>query len=172
MELDLLRKRAEKIPNGWRSQYELDAEFRIFPDFKFTCNGHITSLLLGADIKKGIDFPEVHVWRNGGGDLYTRQASQEIRLKKGDFSPDGVLQYILICPLAFQSGDVLGVYQPRQSNSVVRLYYFNNDTAPVSYSTSSIPTTISLSSLSPVNGQVTLITPLTSEFNYYCRTCH
>ena len=165
MKLDVLRKRAEKIPFGQTSRDVLDDEFRMFPDWSFTCNGIITSLLLGADIpRRDKSYPEIQIWRNTGGNKYTRQGSQEIRLARGDFSPDGVLQYNLTTPISFQSGDVLGVYQPEGRS--VRLYYFINASAPISYSERYNPTSpISLSSLSSINGQVTLITPLTSEFN-------
>ena len=64
-------------------------------------------------------YPEIQLWRNTDGNTYTRQASQEIRLAEGDFSPDGVLQYNLTTPISFQSGDVLGVYQPSTESSVV-----------------------------------------------------
>ena len=71
-----------------------------------------------------INDPEIQIWRNTGGNTYTRQASQEIRLAAGDyFSPDGVFQYNLTTPISYQSGDVLGVYQPDQSDSIVRVYY-------------------------------------------------
>ena len=53
------------------------------------------------------------------------------KLAAGDFSPDGVLSYTLPTPLPFQSGDVLGVYQPITHLSVVRLYHFNESNAPV-----------------------------------------
>ena len=36
--------------------------------------------------------------------------------------------------MQFQSGDVLGVYQPSQGGGLVRLYYnANDDSAPVAY---------------------------------------
>ena len=144
----------------------LDEEFRIFPGWNFTCDGHITSLLLGADIprKNGNGYPEIQIWRNTGDDNYTRQASQEIRLTSGDFSPDGVLQYNLTTPMSFQSGDVLGVYQPDRRDSAVRLYYtYETSAASVTFFEWYNPTIISLSSLAPIYGQVALVTPLTSK---------
>ena len=87
----------------------------------------MTGLLFVGTYRTGKDrnmYPEIQIYRNTGGNTYTRQGSgQEIRLAKGDFSPDGVLQYNLTTPISFQSGDVLGVYQPDQSVSVVRVYY-------------------------------------------------
>ena len=170
MELDVIRKRAEVIQSGVTSQNRLNYEFRIFPEQWFTCSGQITGLLLGADIvsENSNAYPQVQVWRNTGGDTYTRQASHEIRLIPGDFSPDGVLRYTLTSPLSFQSGDVLGVYQLDRSDTVVGLYYFSNASAPVSYSMTNNPTSaISLSSLLAITGQVTLITPITSEFSKF-----
>ena len=76
-------------------------------------------------------YPEIQIWRNNGGNNYTRQNSQEIRLTEGNFSSDGVLQYNLPTPMPYQSGDVLGVYQPPKDKSVVRLYY--NDSQPRYY---------------------------------------
>ena len=111
MELDVIRKRAAQRMSPANV---LDGEFWINPDWRFTCNGNLTSLLLGANIPrlnhKDAGFPEIQIWRNTGGSNYTRQASQEIRLNPGDFSPDGVLQYNLTTPMPFQTGDVLGVY--------------------------------------------------------------
>ena len=51
------------------------------------------------------------------------QGSEVIELTEGDFVTDGVLQYNLTTPISFQSGDVLGFYQPPEGNSVVRVYY-------------------------------------------------
>ena len=50
MHIDLLRRRAEKIPFGDRSDNFLDGEFRLIPDVNFTCSGTITSLLIGGYI--------------------------------------------------------------------------------------------------------------------------
>ena len=131
MELDLLRRRAEKISSGSSSAWGgLDNEFRLLPGENFSCSGNMTGLLLvGAVMKKmGMrdEYPEIQIWRNTGGDMYTRNGSQEIKLARGDFSPDGVLQYNLITPITYESGDVLGVYQPPEGDSVVRVYYDAN----------------------------------------------
>ena len=138
MQLDILRKNAELVINDRELIDSLDTEFRLFPSKNFTCSGSITGVLLGADIRWTSDmkssYPEIQIWRNDmATDQFTRQASQEIRLNPGDFSPDGVLQYNLTTPISFQSGDVLGVYQPQSEESAVSLYYTRKNTAPDSY---------------------------------------
>ena len=82
MDLDLLRRRAMKIPEGQRSDTNLDDEFRLIPDVSFTCSGTITGLLIGATYRTGRDredFPEVQVWSsNPGGTVYkARQCSDD-----------------------------------------------------------------------------------------------
>ena len=140
----MLRRRAEKIPGGGTSNQGLDGEFRLLPNESFSCSGTMTGLLLvgtlGTSGKRN-QYPEIQIWRNTDGNTYTRQANQEIRLAEGDFSPDGVFQYNLTTLISFQSGDVLGVYQPSTTSSVVRVYYSqenqitfrvtNNPTSPI-----------------------------------------
>ena len=59
---------------------------------------------------------------------------EEIRLDPGAFSPSGVFEYPLSTPINFQNGDILGVWQPRQQDSVVRIFYSDNDnSAPITY---------------------------------------
>ena len=136
MELELLKRRAEKIPGGDAGEGTgggLNDEFRLIPFESFSCSGNMTGLLLvGTVITSGSrnEYPEIQIWRKIVHDnntySYSRQDSQEIRLVEGDFSPDGVLQYNLTTPISYQSGDVLGVYQPRQLYSLVRVYYDSN----------------------------------------------
>ena len=135
MELELLKRRAEKIPGGDEDTgHGLNDEFRLIPYESFSCSGKLTSLLLVGIVRKNMgnrnQYPEIQIWRKTDHDnntyTYSRQDSQEIRLNLGDFSSDGVLQYNLTTPISFQSGDVLGVYQPDQSDSVVRVYYDSN----------------------------------------------
>lgn len=130
MELELLKRRAEKITGdkaGNSAGGGLDNEFRLLLDASFNCSGTMTGLLLVGTVNS-IDvtnklYPEIQLWRitDSIAHRYSRQTRQEIIMSAGDFSPDGVLQYNLTTPILFQSGDVLGVYQPM--NSVVRVYY-------------------------------------------------
>ena len=136
----MLRTLAQKIPSGSASSNWLNNELRLIPDWNFTCNGTITSFLLGADIRSsGVSlYPEVQIWRRTNSSFpvreYVKVWSEEIRLDPGYFSPSGVLEYHLSNPFDFQAGDIFGVYQPSQSNGVVRIYYKDNDnTAPVAY---------------------------------------
>ena len=177
MQLDVLRRRAIKIPktNGRSFKASLGNEFRLIPGRRFTCNGTITSLLLGADIRPMFSdrnlYPELQIWRING-NSYRRQGRQKIKLVAGrDFSPDGVLVYNLASPMQFQSGDVLGVYQPPRYRSVVRLYYSDqrdgNDSASVSYQIGGgyPASTLASAELKIVTGQDILISPITGEHN-------
>ena len=128
----------------------------------FTCSGTISGLLLGATTRTNRTlYPEVQLWRKStnGTAVFTRQASQEIRLNPGDFSPDGVLQYNLTTPISYQSGDVLGVYQPRTINSTAILFY---STSNSTYNTYCIKTNLSpaLVTLQSLTGKQILISPI------------
>ena len=136
MQLDLLRKRAEKISGGnYVSTNRLDNELRLMPGLNFTCSGNITAFLLSGIVKRFIlgsrdQYPAVQLWRPGF--ISPHQiASQEIKLAEGNFksSPNGVLQYNLTTPIQFQSRDWLAVNHPRSNSSVVQLFYANLSTS-------------------------------------------
>ena len=142
------RRSDAQISKSWKDQccqfINLDGNFRLIIGMRFTCPGSLTSHLLGVDIRSGGGrnlYPEVHLWRQrGGGNNYGRQGSgQEIRLAAGDFSSDGVLQYNLSPALPFRDGDVLGVWQPASSSSVVRLYHDGQTGNPSFYETNNNP---------------------------------
>ena len=166
MQLDLLTRRAEKISSGPDVLPETPGnELRVIPSLNFTCNGTITSLLLGADVRSGrSSYPEVQIWRlNSMGTHYDRIDRSSIVLDPGDFSPDGVFRYTLPAPLPFQSGDVLGFYQPRRIDSVVRLYNIQESSSPTIYSQSSNAATISIDNLDSRTDERLLITVEASE---------
>ena len=146
MKLGLLKKRAEKIPDGQSSQNRLESgRFRLY-DLGFTCGeGVITSLLLGVDITGGMrtQYPEIQIWdKTENGNDANKQDSRQIRLSRGGFSPNGVLQYNLTTPLEFRNNSMLGVYQPLQS--AVRFYYHNvsSQTSPSFYESTNNPSTL------------------------------
>ena len=166
MELDLLRRRAEKISGGIAGGDGLDDEFRLLPEESFRCSGTMTGLLLVGAARLTTSFrnafPEIQLWRNNSGNAYTRQASEEIRLTPGDFSPDGVLQYNLTTPISFQSRDVLGVYQPDRRDSVVRVYYDSNTSTTYRARINiTLPTIVDLLELTSVSNERILISPIT-----------
>ena len=178
MELDLLRKRAEKISPSDESNSTGDSltdEFRLLLTESFNCSGTMTGLLLVGTIKSVTGpesknrYPQIHIWRHtDNGSTYTKQDmySQEIRLTEGKFSPDGVLQYNLTTPIPFQSGDLLGVYQPPIDNSVVRLYYDDSQIATNTYQISGnvMSSSINLKDLplTAIKNETILISPISS----------
>ena len=162
MELDLLRKRAGKIPDGDINENSLDGKFRLL-DESFSCSGTMTGLLFVGLYRTGMGrdmYPEIQLWRNTGGNTYTRQAGEEMELAVGVFGPDGVLQYNLTTPMLFQSGDKLGVYQPAIGDSIVRVYY-RSGTATTYELGNNAQSTINLPALSSKFDEQVLISPVT-----------
>ena len=171
IQLDMLRTLAQKIPNGRESNSRLNNELRLISDWNFTCNGTITSFLMGADIRHvGARYPAVQIWRRTDPSSLSRdyylESFEVIRLNAGYFSPSGVLEYHLNNPFNFQAGDIFGVYQPEESSSVVRIYYNDSDsTAPVAYklSTDAIGSTYNIDTeLTREFQQFLLISPVTA----------
>ena len=178
MSLDVLEKRAEKISSvlvNILSQNDLDSEFRLVSGLTFNCSGNIASLLLGVDVKtvtgNRYKYPEVQIWREDlelshTDIIYNKNTSQEIRLAAGNFSPDGVLQYNLTTPIQFQSGDVLGVYQPPQDDSVVRLFYANDPNATITYyKGGSDPNSDTIIANKAIMDESMLLVPITGIFS-------
>ena len=166
MELDLLKRRAEKIPGGEAGEGtgdRLSNEFRLLTEESFNCSGIITGLLLVGDVRVKRNnrnkYAEIQIWRNAGGNTYTRQARQDIKLNAGDFSPDGVFQYNLTSALSFQSGDVLGVYQPDQDDSIVRVYYDLSRSTTYQVSENN-PTSVNISDKPSSSDKRILISPI------------
>ena len=133
MDYDLLVQKAEQIGgdgdgdlNGNRLGSNRHA---IIPSLEFNCSGTITGFLLGVDVrtgtKSGVEYPTIWLWNKTDETTYTRvvDSSVEIILGPSNFSTDGVYQFSLSTPLQFTTNQVLGIYQPRNSDSVVRFYY-------------------------------------------------
>ena len=167
MQLDVLRKRSEKISVGnVAATTGISEEMRVMHMQKFSCSGSITSLLLGVKVVAASDhrslYPELQVFSIGQ-NLFRLKSSSEIRLSAGQFSSNGAFQYNLTTPIPFQSGDALGVYQPPEADSVVQLFYVNDSTAPVAYKRQSsiINSRFRHKDSTPVLDQRMLLLPIT-----------
>ena len=104
-----------------------DRQQRLFQNITFTCNGSITKWIVGA--RGSISQPELQIWRNTGGNSYTKAG---FSLLPFSTLVSNVAEYTLSTPLEFQEGDILGVYQPRQQDSTLVVYYQERD-GPANY---------------------------------------
>ena len=177
MQLGLLKRRAAKISSiNLIAKTLLSEEARVMPGLNFTCDGNVTSLLLAVDVRTAVNtiiqYPQLQVWEPSTTlpGFYTRGDHQNIRLSAGDdFSPDGVLGYKLNPPISFQNGDVLGVWQPASSSSVVRMFYAKDPGAPVTerreHRSDPIPTVLinPLSTVTKVSNQSVLLSLTTGK---------
>ena len=107
-----------------------DNQQRLFPDITFTCNGSITKWIVGGTAENGASLPELQIWQNIGKNSYTKTKFSLI--PSSAIFNNNVAEYTLSTPLEFQEGDILGVYQPRQQNSALVVYYQERD-GPVNY---------------------------------------
>ena len=118
-------------------------------------------------------YPEIQIWRYSHRNTYIRQGREKIKLGPGDFSPDGVLQYNLTTPIPFKNEDLLGMYQPSQQDSVVRVYSYYDFSASTNYRVSrSNPsaTFVFSSDAQPFDNQLILISPISGNLN--CRNTY
>ena len=89
----------------------------VFPSYNFTSDGNITGWTVAAWWRNGNGrnrFPELQVWRRSG-DAYDRIASTELTATAQ--SPNQLYSGTIDPPLQFQSGDILGLYLPRNVNN-------------------------------------------------------
>ena len=130
MDYELLIQKTEQIGiNDGRSDLHgnrLGSEIHsIMPSLEFNCSGTITGFLLGVDVRIRNEYPTIWLWNKTDETTYTRvvDSSVEIILGPSNFSTDGVYQFSLSTPLQFTANQVLGIYQPVNGDSVVRVYY-------------------------------------------------
>ena len=137
MDYDLLKQKASQIPaedgNGALStkyiagsSYFASTRRYAMPSLKFTCPGTITGFLLGVDVRTDgskNQYPSIYLFKEGGADYYTKVGSRDIILDAENFTTSGLFNYTLSEPLSFSTGQVLGVRQPKDSDSRVRFFY-------------------------------------------------
>lgn len=84
----------------------------MFPDIKFTCDGSLTKwTIIGSEITAGLNYPQLQIWRNTGGDNYERIVSTKITEEYSTSTPH-VYERLPDTPLEFKTDDILGVFTP------------------------------------------------------------
>ena len=112
---------------------------RVIPGISFNCSGAITSWTVGAEWETGGShdfFPHLQIWRSTScatntfvlvGDVELFVADDDERAE-GNHAFSGTPDP----PLEFEAGDILGIFQPRESRSRVRVYY-DTSAGPTNY---------------------------------------
>ena len=137
----------------------------VFPDIAFNCSGAISSVILGGTVLNGGNDPELQVWTPLGNEVFTK--SSKVSLMTPTTIEEGVYEFSVGHQVEFESGDILGLFQPRNhtfftsfsigfdSDTLARtVYQIRGDQQPAPH-----PTTITLADL---NVQVTSLLPLIS----------
>ena len=102
---------------------------QISPEIKITCNGLITKWIVGADWNPSTSrylYPELQIWRNVGNETYRKISGTYV------FFPfiaraNQIYEYTKFAPIPVESGDVLGIFLPRDSVSRLRLSSENDN---------------------------------------------
>ena len=131
MDIDLLRTKAEQIPDtqGTYSNNILDSDSRwLFPSLRFTCSTTITGIIIGVDVRTITNtrnsYPQLEIWSQILANIYQVSSSiRTIQLQPDNFNTSGVYTYQFSQPLSVQMNNILGIYQPPHSESVVRVHY-------------------------------------------------
>lgn len=102
-------------------------EQRIFPGINFACAGSITRwTVLGTPQGQGQQFPWLQIWRHIEDDSYTlvHSTNSSTSIDEVEIGRQlGVYEYTPDTPVDFQQGDILGVFQPAQSQNSLQVAY-------------------------------------------------
>ena len=109
---------------------------RIIPGIPLNCSGTITSWTIGAQFRTGGNhdfFPHLQVWRScGDSSTYFLAGDTELLVPDSDSGEDLVFTGTADPVLEFQAGDILGLFQPRNTRSRVGVYY-DTSAGPTNY---------------------------------------
>uniref|UniRef100_A0A1X7TRP1 IgGFc-binding protein N-terminal domain-containing protein n=1 Tax=Amphimedon queenslandica TaxID=400682 RepID=A0A1X7TRP1_AMPQE len=97
---------------------------------KFDCSDTmtLTEVLIGVDIRTETStrnkYPSIEIWHKEGKNYekYDPEKSFTIRLSPDNFTTSGLYRYELLSPLSMSKNDRLVLYQPSNTESVVRFY--------------------------------------------------
>ena len=97
----------------------------IFPSIRFTCSGEVVKWIMAGRWRGGNrdQFPELQIWRVSGDTVYQKQNSIVVSVTSQE--DDDMYEFPVTPPLPFQPGDILGLRQPRGSDSRLQVRYDN-----------------------------------------------
>ena len=108
----------------------------IFPEIQFRCTGTVTKWIIGAEFNSGggnIRYPVMGAYRDiGVANQYSRDSRRLFVHPTESFSR--LYEYIPPNPQPFQSGDILGLFQPPASVSRLQLLFGEANGATPSFS--------------------------------------
>ena len=101
---------------------------RIIPGINFTCTGTLTKWIIGArrTVTQATNpqHLQLQIWRQRQGSSNTYDRTTFSNITALNVTDDlNVYEYIPNPPLEFQTNDILGLYQPRISDTEVVVYY-------------------------------------------------
>ena len=105
----------------------------IIPSLRFDCDGAITKWIVRASWKKNAQsFPDLQLWRNSSRNgVYAKVGNTTLIVAESNASQ---LYEIAVEPsLPFQTGDILGIFQPSGSQSRLRILYRTGSGNPRNY---------------------------------------
>ena len=137
----------------------------------FTCSGSINKWTVGARWNGGrVNFPQLEIWRiqSAGSNVYNRVGRTPANGMVENTI--GIYEFVPSPPLNFQSGDILGIFNP--GNSRLAIYYVNR-IGPPNYHGTSTPSTdqFTISGNTASQNDMPLITVDTSEFTACMPIC-
>ena len=97
---------------------------RIIPDLRFDCDGEITKWIVGAIWSDTATLlPELQLWRlnSSRNGVYTKVGTTTLNATTSNSSR--LYKFPVEPSLQFQTGDILGIFQPSGSQSRLRILY-------------------------------------------------
>ena len=134
-----------------------------------SCNGSVTKWIYGAvDRSATGELPEIQIWRQTDTDAYTKQTFSRVSANETEPGTN-IHEYYPETPLEFQEGDILGYFQPDESNSQIVLYA-QRRSGPNNLEVHEVdiaPTTLTLPELTTIANHYPLISLEISEYVYF-----
>ena len=115
-----------------------EKQLRIFPDINFTCSGNLTKWIFGGESNSKVG-AELQIWRNQNQEQVSSSYTFVGSCVLPHWSPKskGVYNCTPESPLAFEKGDVLGVYQHHGMKRVE--VFYQETTGPPNYGYPHVP---------------------------------